>query len=81
MNYRRLGRTNFEISEIGYGAWGIGGKQWIGATDDGSLAALRRSIDLGLNFIDTALAYAEGHSESLVGKAVKESMEKIFVAT
>ncbi len=81
MNYRRLGRTNFEISEIGYGAWGIGGKQWIGATDDGSLAALRRSIDLGLNFIDTALAYAEGHSESLVGKAVKESKEKIFVAT
>ena len=45
MRYRKLGRTNFEVSEIGYGAWGIGGKQWLGGTDDESLRALRRAID------------------------------------
>src|SRR5687768_13685348 len=50
MNYRRLGRTGFEVSEIGYGAWGISGVQWIGAEDDESIAALNRAIDLGLNF-------------------------------
>ena len=68
MNYRRLGRTGLEVSEVGYGAWGISGAQWIGAQDDESLRALARAIDLGLNFIDTALAYGEGHSEQLVGR-------------
>ncbi len=81
MNYRKLGRTGIEVSEIGYGAWGIGGKQWLGGDDATSLAALRRAIDLGLNFIDTALAYNEGHSESLVGKVVRESGKKIWIAT
>src|SRR5580692_6179421 len=68
MRYRRLGRTGIEVSEIGYGAWGIGGKMWLGGTDDDAIAALRRSFELGLNFIDTALVYGEGHSEELVGK-------------
>jgi aryl-alcohol dehydrogenase-like predicted oxidoreductase len=68
MRYRRLGRTGIEVSEIGYGAWGIGGKMWLGGTDDDATAALRRSFALGLNFIDTALVYGEGHSEELVGK-------------
>jgi len=81
MKYRRLGRTGFEVSEIGYGAWGISGKQWIGAKDKESLAALQRAIDLGVNFIDTALAYGDGKSESLVGRAVKEYMGRIYVAT
>jgi aryl-alcohol dehydrogenase-like predicted oxidoreductase len=81
MKYRRLGRTNFEISEIGYGAWGIGGKQWLGGTDDESIQALKRAIDLGVNFIDTALAYGEGHSEKLVGSVVRESGPRIYVAT
>jgi aryl-alcohol dehydrogenase-like predicted oxidoreductase len=81
MKYRRLGRTNFEVSEIGYGAWGIGGEQWLGGNDDDSVAALRRAIELGLNFIDTALAYGEGHSEELVGQIVREAPGKIFVAT
>ena len=67
MRYRLLGRTGIQVSEIGYGAWGIGGKQWLGGTDDESVAALRRSFELGLNFIDTALAYGDGHSERLVG--------------
>lgn len=81
MRYRKLGRTNWEISEIGYGAWGIGGKQWLGGEDDESLRALRRAIELGLNFIDTALAYGEGHSERLVGQIVRDAPGKVWVAT
>jgi len=81
MKYRTLGRTGFEISEIGYGAWGIGGGQWQGGTDDESLRAVRRAIELGLNFIDTALAYGEGHSEQLVGRIVREAGKRIYVAT
>jgi len=81
MRYRKLGRTQFEISEIGYGAWGVGGTQWLGGDDPSSLAALRRAIELGLNFIDTALAYGDGHSEELVGRVVREAPRPIFVAT
>jgi aryl-alcohol dehydrogenase-like predicted oxidoreductase len=81
MNYRTLGRTGIKVSEVGFGAWGLGGKQWIGADDDESIRALNRAIDLGLNFIDTALAYGEGHSEKIVGRVVKSRKEKIHVAT
>jgi len=81
MKYRRLGRTGFKVSEIGYGAWGIGGRQWMGGTDDESLCALKRAIELGVNFIDTALAYNEGHSERLVGAILRETREPIRVAT
>src|SRR5579884_1972648 len=81
MRYRTLGRTGFEVSEVGYGAWGIGGKQWQGATDDESVRALRRAIELGLNFIDTALAYGEGHSERLVAGVLRETKTRIYVAT
>lgn len=81
MRYRNLGTSEAEISEIGYGAWGIGGKQWQGGQDDESLKALHRSFDLGVNFIDTALAYGDGHSEQLVGQAVKETIHKIYIAT
>jgi aryl-alcohol dehydrogenase-like predicted oxidoreductase len=81
VNYRRLGRTGLDVSEVGYGAWGIGKSQWIGAEDDESLRALYRAIDLGLNLIDTALAYGKGHSERLVGRVVKERGETLYVAT
>jgi aryl-alcohol dehydrogenase-like predicted oxidoreductase len=81
MRYRKLGRTGFEVSEIGFGAWGIGGKQWLGGTDDESVAALRRAIELGVNLIDTALAYGDGHSEQLVGEVVRDTRTRIFVAT
>jgi aryl-alcohol dehydrogenase-like predicted oxidoreductase len=81
MNYRRLGRTGIDVSEIGYGAWGIGGKQWLGGEDDESLKALRRAIERGVNFIDTALAYGEGHSEQLVGEVVRQAQGKVWVAT
>jgi aryl-alcohol dehydrogenase-like predicted oxidoreductase len=81
MRYRLLGRTGIEVSEIGYGAWGIGGTQWLGGNDAESQAALRRAIELGVNFIDTALAYGEGHSEQLVGRIVREAPGKVYVAT
>jgi aryl-alcohol dehydrogenase-like predicted oxidoreductase len=78
---RRLGRTGLSVSEIGYGAWGIGADMWLGAQDDESLQALNRAIDLGVNFIDTALAYGRGHSEKLVGQVVRERPERIVVAS
>ena len=81
VEYRRLGRTGLELSEIGYGAWGIGGSQWGGADDDELIQALHRAIDLGVNFIDTALAYGDGRSERLVGRVVRERPETVFVAT
>src|SRR5688500_3471761 len=81
MRYRTLGSTGLELSEIGYGAWGIGGKQWLGGTDEESVAALRRSVELGLNFIDTALAYGDGHSERLVGTVVPSAPHRVYIAT
>jgi aryl-alcohol dehydrogenase-like predicted oxidoreductase len=81
MNYRTLGRTGLSVSEIGFGAWGIGKGMWVGASDDESIKALHRAFDLGLNFVDTALVYGDGHSENLVGKAIKERSERIYVAS
>src|SRR5437867_671280 len=81
MKYRRLGRTGLMISEIGFGAWGIGKGLWIGAEDEESLRALRRAVERGVNFIDTALAYGPGHSEKLVGRLVRERKETLYVAT
>ena len=81
MEHRRLGRTGLEVSEVGYGAWGIGGKGWLGAEDDESVRALERALDLGLNFIDTALGYGDGHSEQLVGQVVRARSEPVYVST
>lgn len=81
MHYRTLGKTGLQVSEIGYGAWGIGKTGWIGANDDESLRALHKAIDLGLNFIDTALGYGDGHSEQLIGSVIRERSETIYVAT
>jgi aryl-alcohol dehydrogenase-like predicted oxidoreductase len=81
MKYRKLGRTGLMVSEIGFGAWGIGKGLWIGAEDAQSLLALRRAVEEGLNFIDTALAYGPGHSERLVGQIVRETKVPLYVAT
>lgn len=81
MHQRILGKTGLSITEVGYGAWGIGNSGWQGADDAESLRALHTSVDLGLNFIDTALAYGAGHSEALVGQVVRERSEAITVAT
>src|SRR5258708_32380666 len=82
MHYRTLGRTGLQVSEIGYGAWGISGSGWIGAQDQESLQALQRAIDVGVNFIDTALGYGDGHSEQLIGQVLRNNPDKqIIVAT
>src|SRR5438876_2239984 len=81
MEYRVLGRTGWKISAIGFGAWGIGGDAW-GTTDDKtSLAALHKAIDLGVNFIDTADVYGDGHSEQLIAQVRKSRSEQLIVAT
>lgn len=80
MRYRTLGRTGLQVSEIGYGAWGIGGSQWIGADDSTSLRSLRGAREAGVNFFDTALAYNEGHSEALLGRAFGTSREVIIAS-
>ena len=81
MDYRPLGRTGWQISTIGYGAWAIGGDAW-GRTDDAeSMRSLHRAIDLGVNFIDTADVYGDGHSERLIGRLRRERKEEIVVAT
>lgn len=80
MRYRELGRTGWNVSEVSFGAWAIGG-EWGTVDDDDSLAALRRAIDLGVNFIDTADVYGDGRSERLVGQIVKETSDRIYVAT
>jgi aryl-alcohol dehydrogenase-like predicted oxidoreductase len=80
MKYRRFGRTNWQLSEIGYGMWGMAG--WTGSDDAESLASLQRSIDLGCNFFDTAWAYGDGHSEELLGKAIRANPnKKLYLAT
>ncbi|HET7746406.1 MAG TPA: aldo/keto reductase [Vicinamibacteria bacterium] len=81
MEYRPLGRSGLAVSAIGFGAWGIGGNLWVGADDGESVRALHRAIDLGVNLVDTALAYGEGHSERLVGRVVRERKETVHVAT
>jgi aryl-alcohol dehydrogenase-like predicted oxidoreductase len=81
MHERALGRTGLQVSEIGYGAWGIGGTMWMGADDEESLRALHRGVDLGLRLIDTALGYGNGHSEELVGQVVRDRDERVVVAT
>ncbi len=81
MEYREFGKTGIKISEIGYGAWGIGGSMWQDSKDDESLRALHRAIDLGLNFIDTALVYGDGHSENLIGKIIKGRKERLYVTS
>ena len=80
MNYRRFGRTGWQVSEIGYGMWGMGG--WTGSDDEESLSSLQRAVDLGCNFFDTAWAYGEGKSEDLLGRLVRANPEKrLYTAT
>jgi aryl-alcohol dehydrogenase-like predicted oxidoreductase len=80
MNYRQLGKTGLQISEIGFGAWAIGGS-WGPQSETDSLAALHRALDLGVSFIDTAAGYGDGKSERLIARVLKERDEKIVVAT
>ncbi|MFL5334262.1 MAG: aldo/keto reductase, partial [Geminicoccaceae bacterium] len=80
MQTRRLGKTGYEVSEIGFGAWAIGGS-WGETDDDQSLAALNAAVDAGVNFIDTADVYGDGRSERLIGRLLQERQERLYVAT
>jgi aryl-alcohol dehydrogenase-like predicted oxidoreductase len=82
MQYRQLGKTGLSVSEIGFGAWGIGGagSGWVGAQEDESVRALHRAIELGINFIDTARGYSD--SERICGRVIREHpREQLYVAT
>ena len=80
MKYRRFGKTDWQVSEIGYGMWGMAG--WTGSDDDESMTSLQRSVDLGVNFFDTAWGYGEGHSEALLGRLIKQNLDKkLYTAT
>lgn len=81
MKHRTFGRLGWQVSEIGFGAWALGGG-WGPQEDKDSLAALHAALDLGCNFIDTALAYGEGRSERLIGQVLRERKgERVYVAT
>lgn len=80
MKYRSLGRTGMQISEIGFGAWAIGG-EWGSKDDDAAVAAINRAMDRGVNFIDTAAGYGDGHSERVIARAFRERGERCYVAS
>jgi aryl-alcohol dehydrogenase-like predicted oxidoreductase len=83
MLVRRLGRTGYRISEIGFGAWGLGATMWRGVDDAEGARTLHQALDLGVSFVDTALAYGEGHSEKLIAGVLRERGDRdgIVVAT
>jgi len=80
MKYRLLGKSGLKVSEIGFGAWAIGGS-WGPQNERDSTTALHRAIDLGVNFIDTAAGYGNGQSEKIIARVLKERPEDIYVAT
>jgi aryl-alcohol dehydrogenase-like predicted oxidoreductase len=81
MNLRGFGRTGWQVSEIGFGAWGIGGGQWGGADERESMAALHAALDRGITFFDTADVYGDGLSERLIARLRRERPEPFIVAT
>ena len=85
MRTRRLGSNGPELTVIGFGAWALGGGGWAygwGPQDDRqSIDAIHRALDLGVNWIDTAAVYGLGHSEEVVGRAVRDRRDRVFIAT
>ena len=80
MNYRTFGRTGWKVSEIGFGAWAIGGA-WGSVSEDDAVAALNTAIDEGVNFIDTADVYGDGRSERIIRDVLRDRSEEVYVAT
>ena len=80
---RTLGSTGYVVSELGFGCWGLGADMWRGVADGAGREALREAVDRGITFFDTALAYGNGHSERLVGAALKAELHagRVVVAT
>jgi aryl-alcohol dehydrogenase-like predicted oxidoreductase len=80
MNYRPLGRTGWKVSEVSFGAWAIGGS-WGRVSDEDAAASLRKAVECGVNFFDTADVYGEGRSERLIAQLKKRCRQEIIVAT
>jgi aryl-alcohol dehydrogenase-like predicted oxidoreductase len=80
MEYRPLGRTGWQVSTIGFGAWAIGGS-WGKVSEEDALDALHASVDQGVNFIDTADVYGDGRSERLISRLIADRSERVYVAT
>jgi aryl-alcohol dehydrogenase-like predicted oxidoreductase len=82
MKYRTFGKLGWQVSEIGFGGWALGGLGWGGQRDEDSVATLKQALDLGCNFIDTAQGYGDGHSERVIGKFLKTHKGgRVYVAT
>ncbi|NLX70770.1 MAG: aldo/keto reductase [Clostridiales bacterium] len=81
MRYKRLGNSSLEVSVVGLGTWAIGGDFWGKVDDERSIATIQRAIDCGINLIDTAPAYGNGHAERVVGEAIKGRRDKVVIAT
>ncbi len=81
MEYKDFANSDVQVSRLGFGGWGIGKTLWIGADDKESKKALRKAIDSGINFFDSALVYGMGHSEQLIGQAERESGKDLFITS
>ena len=81
MEYRKLGTSDLRVSAVGLGTGIIGGEGWTADDDEKSIRAIQSAIDLGINLIDTAPVYGRGHSEKIVGKALKDRREKAVIST
>lgn len=79
--YRELGKSGLKTSKIGFGAWAIGGDAWGPVEDRNSITAMAKALDVGINFIDTADVYGEGHSEKLVAQVIKNRRDDIILST
>jgi aryl-alcohol dehydrogenase-like predicted oxidoreductase len=81
MKYRVLGKTGVKVSEVGVGTWQLGGSDWGNISETDALKILHKSVELGVNFIDTADVYGMGRSEKIIGKFLKETKQVVYVAT
>ncbi|ESU72078.1 oxidoreductase [Geobacillus thermopakistaniensis] len=81
MEYRTLGKSGIKVSEIGFGAWAIGGDAWGPVDDQQSIQAMNHALELGVNFFDTADVYGNGHSETLISQIIKGKRDRIILST
>jgi len=81
MRYRMLGSSTLRVSVVSLGTWVFGGDNWGKVDDNESIASIQKAIELGINFIDTAPVYGDGHAEEILGKAINGNRDKVFVAT
>lgn len=80
MNYRKLGKTGVEISEVGFGTWQLGGISWVAPSDQECVSVLRRAFDSGINLFDVSPSYGNGRSETLVARAVGDHRNEVFIS-